>query len=987
MIIAIITEITQMAARDTPSQNNPQVRQEPLQAFPVQPWKEFSGYLHKKDPTLILNNQLTYPTINVFMPDGDKIVPRGGELLFPQDNVVVNSPIIGHFKKYQNVGGIEMEIRVWNDNSMTLTGIAGVFVIGETITGGTSGATALVANFTGSIVSFSDLVGTFAGGETVTGGTSGATGTISVYKGDVIEVLYQGGFKQITPNINTLQKGVSRIGSTRIYYFDQWIDTDLDQSKSVNINRAVFVMGLPKIRSWTGGIAPVVSVVANVSVTTTAGVSWSSQGFPAPANGGSPNIVVNGVSYVVSSGWGTDTLLLANTVGIVAGNTAYSGIIEVSTIGNVIFDYMSAFKNYCTYGNWKLQKFYIANNFNRDATQNITKTQAVQNDLVLDNSNYTGTGSHVYRITIDSATNIQEFISGGGGNLNDGVYNTTGYTGTPGVLNIYSIVMVGDYGLRLIPVAGSFQLGETVRGSVSLAEGTVVYSEPIIGVGILLGIRQNTVVGFATTDTITGLSSAATATVDVADPNPIVFLNFFSGIKNGVIFNTNTGVGLRPVSVLSNAAITLIDGLTITFGQNNGHTVGDSFQLTINNTGSADTFQWQIDGAVPVATHVPITGASQLLSLGVSITFVSKQGHTLGDFWEITVFQSISNAYANFYYSLPRRPGEGYIGNLPANFWTMKPQEDLMYVNDASGKWGTIGTRLSADLQTETIEFDPLKSKGRNKVIFPYMIGYRDNNICYVTEDKNLDMIGREPLLQLPQITHLSDDVKLDFTAASFENGSIEWNSLRLFITSPEQLLMFVYDESMGYWQPPQLIPENGILSEVGLDLISHSSITNTTNTLFVETNDNGQPYPIKIRTGYNVYGNRWQEDVASMMFIEGYMEGNPLLKSKAILNVNGCGGIIQSTVLEPVYCRASDKAPFGYGSLGSHSLGSDEPSPLPYFQWIGIGQKPFPFYMAAMEIECSTLDPEFEILSLALNTVMNENNNGKLKRGQLELI
>lgn len=958
----------------------------PLEDKPVYPWGSFRGYLHKKEETLLPEDVLTYPTINVFMPDGDKIVPRLGEKTLGQD-ATENSPIIGHFKKYQNIAGIEMEIRVWNDPTMTLASIAGTFVINEVITGGSSGATAIVNSIVGAVITFANLLGTFTGGETVTGGTSGATGTVLIYKGDVIEVLYQGLFQQITPNINTLQKGISNLNpiSNIIYYFDQWVDTNLDPALSINTNRAIFVMGLNKIRSWTGGIAPVVGVVANTSISIATGITWSSQGFPDPTDGGINQIVINGKSYTITGGWGTNTLTTSDdTTGILVGDLAFSGIQEVAAPANVIFDVVSCFKNYPCYGDWTLQKFYIGNNFNRDASQVITNSEAVLNDLVLDNSPYTGTGNHVYRVTIDSIRppiNEQTFQGLG---VNNMIIDTTTYSGTPGDTNVYSIFIMADYTIFFSTSSG-LAVGDGITGNTSAATGFVTGFYTVGGDDVV-GVRLTSGNGFNAGETLSVTTGATTLATDSVNG-----FFWFQYSKNGAVVNVDVGPGPMVANVLIAGPITLTDGLILNVSDIYGHIIGDTLTLTINQ-GGADTFQWQKDGAAPAGgdTLIPITQSSQALELGISITFGNKTGHGIGDFWEITVNQNIggtnNNAYANFYYGSPRQPGEGFIGQLPANFWAMKPQEDNMYINDASGKWGYLETTLSADLLTETIEYTPLKQKGRNKVIFPYMLNYFDNNLTYVTEDKNLDFIGRKALIQLPQIDHLSDPVKYDFTAATFQNGSIEWNGLKLFITSPDDLLMFVYDESVKYWQPPQLFPENGILSEVGSDLISHSNIRNKTNTLFVGTSDNGSPFPIKIRTGYNTYGDRWQKDIASMLLVEGYMEGNPQLTARALLNVNGCAGIVQA-LIDPVYCRASDKAPIGYGSFGSHSLGSDEGSPIPYFQWIGIGQNPFKFYMAAMELECNSLDPIFEILSFGLNTVAAQENNSTLKKGQLTLI
>ena len=64
---------------------------------------------------------------------------------------------------------------------LDLSSISGTFQVGETITGGTSGATATVQYFwnsTRKFVSLSGVSGTFQVGETITGGTSGATATV-----------------------------------------------------------------------------------------------------------------------------------------------------------------------------------------------------------------------------------------------------------------------------------------------------------------------------------------------------------------------------------------------------------------------------------------------------------------------------------------------------------------------------------------------------------------------------------------------------------------------------------------------------------------------------------------------------------------------------------------------------------------------------------------------------------------------------------------
>ena len=76
------------------------------------------------------------------------------------------------------------------NSSLTLTAaIATNFTVGETITGGTSGAKAVVKTVSGSIITYNrpkDLNKQFAAAETITGGTSSSTAVISsISKGDI----------------------------------------------------------------------------------------------------------------------------------------------------------------------------------------------------------------------------------------------------------------------------------------------------------------------------------------------------------------------------------------------------------------------------------------------------------------------------------------------------------------------------------------------------------------------------------------------------------------------------------------------------------------------------------------------------------------------------------------------------------------------------------------------------------------------------------
>lgn len=955
----------------------------PVVDYPVKPQYGWGGYYHKKDPTLLPANVLTGGTFNCFVPDNDVIVTRAGSLVLGQQ-ATLNNPIIGHRKKFTNSEGIDYEVRVWNSGNTTqkdvfqvlyqsrnleYTLISGTFVANEIITGSVSTATALVVSVVSSnVLILQNIEGTFQAGETITGTTSGATGTI------IVPPIFQ--WWNISQNTNPIPAAVSRLGMDAHWYFDEWFDTSTDGSQSLRLSRLIGANGTNKIISWTGGVAQITSLVTNTSISIDPSKTWAQLGFIDPANGGTGVVVVNGVAFTASAGWATNTLSVSSTSGISINDLAFDQI-QIKT-APIVFDFPRTVQNHVIYGNFQSRTLYVSNAFNHPAFQSISAAQAVQNDLVLSGS-YTSTGSHIYRVTIDSvfiAVNDQTYTSGGPNGQNDGIFNTSGYSAGPTTIpNVYTILIVADYLVNPTSPVGAFNIGDTVYcldadGSSNIASGIIIANAvPVPGGSLAVRLQNGTGFLGGAILTSTGGGSALNS--------GSFFNDFFQYSKNGIVVPLNaSGIGSCDVNRVF-TTIALTDGLVFQFANFIGHAIGDSFQLSINQ-GGIDTFQWQIDGATPVATHVAITGAAQTLANGIVITFVNSTGHTLGDYWDISVNQAITDAYINFYFTLPARfPGEGAFVYIPSNFWTMAVQEDVMYVNSQHGQWSYLEFKLSADLLSETIVLTPLKSESSNKVIWPYMIGYLDNNLVYVTENKTLDMIGRKKFVELPQIGNLSDPVKLDFQFASFVNGSFEFYDKKLWINSAKDGIMFCFDWIKKYWQPPQVVPENGILSTYQNSLISHSNLRNVTNTLFVGTNDNGSAFDVKMRFPYNSYGVRWEKKISNMTFIEGYMIGSPEINYNILFEPNGCKGILNHTV-NPILCIPADRASLGKSALGAHGLGNDPQTPSNYFQEI-YKWPSRDFYFAAIELTCQSLDQQWGILSVGLNTNLSDRGNNLL--------
>src|SRR5262249_27467784 len=67
------------------------------------------------------------------------------------------------------------------------------------------------------------------------------------------------------------------------------------------------------------------------------------------------------------------------------------------------------------------------------------------------------------------------------------------------------------------------------------------------------------------------------------------------------------------------------------------------YTVVIDGTGTPDTFKWKLNSG-SFTTGVAITGASQTLSNGVTVTFAATTGHALNDQWTIQVQPNITTA-------------------------------------------------------------------------------------------------------------------------------------------------------------------------------------------------------------------------------------------------------------------------------------------------------------------------------------------------------
>ena len=222
----------------------------------------YLGYFARREKTMLSQKVLTRGSKNCFIPYGDKVIPRLGSTTYGQIFTdTENAGILGHNKKFKNLGGIEMEVRGFRSEDNDL--------------------------------------------------------------GDVVQVEYNGEYVSITENPNPNDIGTGRMYFTVFNDRDLdpsqsknlprlvWVDGYEDPTTKKG-----------RIFSWTGGIVTIANVTAT-DLELPTGITWRSLGFSENANGDA-FVVINGTAYQLNdpADLNTNSIDITSTVGISIGDIA-----------------------------------------------------------------------------------------------------------------------------------------------------------------------------------------------------------------------------------------------------------------------------------------------------------------------------------------------------------------------------------------------------------------------------------------------------------------------------------------------------------------------------------------------------------------------------------------------------------------------------------------------------------------------------------------
>lgn len=323
------------------------------------------------------------------------------------------------------------------------------------------------------------------------------------------------------------------------------------------------------------------------------------------------------------------------------------------------------------------------------------------------------------------------------------------------------------------------------------------------------------------------------------------------------------------------------------------------------------------------------------------------------------VYVSVQGNYKSVAYTATGRLyGEGAFIILDAPPVGFKQQGQLMYCSAGLDEWWlevrqklsysytyVIGsTPTTVTVVTENLTMGKLKTASLQGAQSQSLIGQMKNALIYVSNEPIFNSFGPvKNVYQEPQIVNMSDPIKYDVDAYSFNNGQVFYYNYYIYITVPAQGVVRIYNVRNKYWEAPQLLPISRFYLVAG-QLYGHSSLTNESYQMFVGNSDNGNPISSVIAFPYVSAegGATNQLKNFNKHYTEGYIAANTTILLTINYDFGGFTGTyttsISGTEAGIIFNRIVD------GSLGQNSLGSEptgsilnlpSPSALPKFRII----------------------------------------------------
>lgn len=469
--------------------------------------------------------------------------------------------------------------------------------------------------------------------------------------------------------------------------------------------------------------------------------------------------------------------------------------------------------------------------------------------------------------------------------------------------------------------------------------------------------------------TTTILSSTSASITTAASPSTWLDLGFY--------------VGASPRSIVVGGSV-----FTYTGGENTTTLTGvspDASGITIG----AVAHQSVIVTQTSTFTGPPAGFNPNLISVLNNQIFI-------GSTTQSVVWISKVNSFTDYSSSTPRQTGEGGTLILDQNIVAFEPQEQYMYVSAGQDLWYNV----SFSLQTSTVgvsyeEVDalPLKTGRQQGAISQAFVSHMKNNIILADFETTISTFGRiETSLATPQVSNISDPIKLDIDSYDFTDGSIFYYRNYILVAVPKEGIVIQYNLVSKTWDAPMTLPISRFYIVDG-DLYGHSYNTSESYQLFTGFADRvypgflGYPIPCDMVFSYENYGSRHTYKSADTLYVEGYLSANTTLTAMITRELDGCASTTTKTLLgsnKQFVCIPTEQGSLGKTSLGKQKLGGSGTTSIqglpPKFRWKPTYNNT-DFFEASVSFSVLGTSQNFQLLAFGLNSRQSSQESVSIKQ------
>ena len=178
-------------------------------------------------------------------------------------------------------------------------------------------------------------------------------------------------------------------------------------------------------------------------------------------------------------------------------------------------------------------------------------------------------------------------------------------------------------------------------------------------------------------------------------------------------------------------------------------------------------------------------------------------------------FSHISDYPLNFTVPAPasRTAATAFFVNLDGNVTVTTIRKDKMWVS-TEDDWFKITKLDSVNSYDLYVEVEKVETTERNGAL-PFCVGSYKGDTIFVTQDKTLQMITDNDIVQEDAVKLISDEIALLLKRLDMTDARLVVHDRYFYIICPVSATTLMYDTVENFWQPPQEIGM-GLLSIIG---------------------------------------------------------------------------------------------------------------------------------------------------------------------------